>query len=98
MAVTHPIIFRQSRLPGCSAGPIDYTPGVFNIKFDEYKKENQVNTTLAHQLALYVVIYSPIQMVCDLPEHYYENGKIHPYVPVYQRGWRRLAIHPRTGW
>jgi glucan 1,4-alpha-glucosidase len=60
------------------AGPIDYTPGVFNIKFDEYKKENQVNTTLAHQLALYVVIYSPIQMVCDLPEHYYENGKIHP--------------------
>ena len=41
------------------AGPIDYTPGIFNIKFDEYKSENQVNTTLAHQLALYVVIYSP---------------------------------------
>lgn len=60
------------------SGPIDYTPGVFNIKFDEYKKENQVNTTLAHQLALYVVVYSPIQMVCDLPEHYYEKGKIHP--------------------
>ncbi len=60
------------------AGPIDYTPGVFNIKFDEYKKENQVNTTLAQQLALYVVLYSPIQMVCDLPEHYYLNGKIHP--------------------
>lgn len=60
------------------AGPIDFTPGVFNIKFDDYKKENQVNTTLAHQLALYVVIYSPIQMACDLPEHYMVNGNIHP--------------------
>lgn len=60
------------------AGPIDFTPGVFNIKFDEYKKDNQVNTTLAHQLALYVVIYSPIQMACDLPEHYMLNGKVHP--------------------
>ncbi|MGB5172927.1 glycoside hydrolase family 97 protein [Eudoraea sp.] len=60
------------------AGPIDFTPGAFNIKFDEYKKENQVNTTLAHQLALYVVIYSPVQMACDLPEHYILDGKVHP--------------------
>ena len=60
------------------AGPIDFTPGVFNIKFDDYKKDNQVNTTLAHQLALYVVIYSPIQMACDLPEHYMVDGKVHP--------------------
>lgn len=60
------------------SGPIDFTPGVFNIKFDDYKKGNQVNTTLAHQLALYVVIYSPIQMACDLPEHYMVNGKVHP--------------------
>ena len=59
-------------------GPIDFTPGVFNIKFDEYKENNQVNTTLAHQLALYVVVYSPIQMACDLPEHYMENGEVHP--------------------
>ncbi len=52
------------------AGPIDYTPGIFNIKLDPYKKENQVNTTLAQQLALYVVIYSPLQMAADLPEYY----------------------------
>lgn len=52
------------------AGPIDYTPGIFDIKFDKYKKENQVNTTLAHQLALYVVISSPIQMAADLLENY----------------------------
>ncbi|WGH76095.1 glycoside hydrolase family 97 protein [Tenacibaculum tangerinum] len=60
------------------AGPIDFTPGIFNIKFDEYKKNNQVSTTLSHQLALYVVIYSPIQMVADLPEHYMLDGKTHP--------------------
>jgi len=52
------------------AGPIDFTPGVFNIKLKPYKPNNQVNTTLAHQLALYVVIYSPIQMACDLIENY----------------------------
>jgi len=52
------------------AGPIDFTPGIFDIKFDKYKKENQVNTTLAHQLAIYVVIYSPMQMAADLPENY----------------------------
>jgi glucan 1,4-alpha-glucosidase len=52
------------------AGPIDYTPGIFDIKFDKYKPDNQVNTTLTHQLALYVVIYSPVQMVPDLPENY----------------------------
>jgi hypothetical protein len=56
------------------AGPIDYTPGIFDIKFDKYKPKNQVNTTLAHQLALYVVIYSPLQMAPDFPENY--NG--HP--------------------
>ena len=52
------------------AGPIDFTPGIFNISLDPYKENNQINTTLAHQLALYVVIYSPIQMAPDLKEHY----------------------------
>jgi len=51
------------------AGPIDFTPGVFDIRLEQ-KPESQVNTTLAHQLALYVVIYSPIQMACDLPQNY----------------------------
>lgn len=52
------------------SGPIDYTPGIFNIKLDPYKPDNQVNTTIAQQLALYVVIYSPIQMAADLIEFY----------------------------
>ena len=52
------------------SGPIDFTPGAFNLKLEPYKPNNQVSTTLAQQLALYVVIYSPVQMACDLPEHY----------------------------
>jgi hypothetical protein len=51
------------------AGPIDFTPGVFELTLKP-KPENRVSTTLAHQLALYVVIYSPIQMACDLPQNY----------------------------
>lgn len=53
-------------------GPMDYTPGIFQIKMDYYNPDtkNQVHTTLAKQLALYVVLYSPIQMAADLPENY----------------------------
>jgi len=52
------------------AGPIDFTPGIFHISLKPYKENNQVNTTLAHQLALYVVINSPVQMVPDLKQYY----------------------------
>ena len=53
----------------CLAGPLDYTPGIFNILFDKDGKF-RVHTTLAKQLALYVVIYSPMQMAADMPENY----------------------------
>jgi hypothetical protein len=51
------------------AGPIDFTPGIFEISLPT-KPNNQINTTLAQQLALYVVVYSPVQMAADLPENY----------------------------
>jgi hypothetical protein len=53
-------------------GPMDYTPGIFQIKLDYYQagKKEQVHTTLAKQLALYVTMYSPLQMAADLPENY----------------------------
>jgi len=57
----HTTILPFTRLLG---GPMDFTPGVFSIK------PTRVHTTLAKQLALYVTIYSPIQMLCDLPENY----------------------------
>jgi alpha-glucosidase len=54
------------------AGPMDYTPGVFDIDIPSMPN-NRVNTTLAKQLAYYVVIYSPLQMAADLPENYEGN-------------------------
>lgn len=51
------------------AGPLDYTPGIFDILI-KTRPENRVHTTLAKQLALYVLLYSPLQMVADLPENY----------------------------
>ncbi|PQJ78718.1 glycoside hydrolase family 97 protein [Polaribacter porphyrae] len=74
------------------AGPIDFTPGIFNIKFDEYKKENQVNTTLAHQLALYVVIYSPVQMAADLVEHYEANPKPLEFIKDVGVDWSETKV------
>ncbi len=54
------------------AGPMDYTPGIFDIEIPS-KPNNRVNTTLAKQLAFYVIIYSPLQMAADLPENYEGN-------------------------
>jgi alpha-glucosidase len=55
------------------AGPLDYTPGIIGIFFKEYKPNNRIHTTLAKQLALMVVIYSPLQMAADLPENYKDH-------------------------
>lgn len=65
----HETILPFTRLMG---GPMDYTPGIFEIKMSYYKpgNKNQVHTTLAKQLALYVTMYSPLQMAADLPENY----------------------------
>jgi hypothetical protein len=51
---------------------MDYTPGIFQIKMNYYNpdKKEQVHTTLAKQLALYVTLYSPLQMAADIPENY----------------------------
>jgi len=74
------------------AGPIDYTPGIFNIKLNSYKPNNQVNTTLAHQLALYVVIYSPIQMAADLPEHYEANPEALQFIKDVGVNWKQTKV------
>jgi hypothetical protein len=65
----HETILPFTRLLG---GPMDYTPGIFEIKMSYYdkSKKEQVHTTLAKQLALYVTMYSPLQMAADLPENY----------------------------
>jgi len=65
----HETILPFTRLMG---GPMDYTPGIFQIKMNVYdpNKKEQVQTTLAKQLALYITLYSPLQMAADLPENY----------------------------
>ncbi len=65
----HETILPFTRLLG---GAMDYTPGIFEIKMSYYDKTKteQVHTTLAKQLALYVTMYSPLQMAADLPENY----------------------------
>ncbi len=74
------------------AGPVDFTPGIFNIKFDEFKENNQVNTTIAQQLALYVVIYSPIQMAADLIEHYEANPKALKFIKDVGVDWQQTKV------
>lgn len=54
-------------------GPMDYTPGIFKIKGYSDVPGRQVHTTLAKQLALYVVLYSPLQMAADMPENYQQH-------------------------
>lgn len=52
------------------SGPIDYTPGLFKLELSDFREGYSVPTTLAYQLAEYVVVYSPVQMASDLIEHY----------------------------
>jgi hypothetical protein len=52
------------------AGPLDYTPGIFDITFDKYRKDYRAHTTRAKQLALYPILFSGLQMIADLPENY----------------------------
>lgn len=65
----HVAVLPFTRLIG---GPMDYTPGVFEMDISKLNSDNNshVNSTLANQLALYVTMYSPLQMAADLPENY----------------------------
>lgn len=65
----HTTLLPFTRLIG---GPMDYTPGIFQMDVSAYNPENNshVNTTIANQLALYVTMYSPLQMAADFPETY----------------------------
>jgi hypothetical protein len=65
----HTTVLPFTRLMG---GPMDYTPGIFEMDIAKLNPGNNshVNTTLANQLGLYVVMYSPLQMAADLPENY----------------------------
>ncbi|GAB3636222.1 glycoside hydrolase family 97 protein [Hymenobacter arcticus] len=78
-------------------GPMDYTPGIFKLQGYEPTGKRQVHTTLAKQLALYVTLYSPLQMAADLPENYEQHLDAFQFiedVPVDWDDTRILAAEP----
>lgn len=65
---SHTVVLPFTRLQG---GPMDYTPGIFVTRLNTWSDNpSWVRSTLVGQLALYVTLYSPLQMAADLPEHY----------------------------
>lgn len=74
------------------SGPIDFTPGIFDLKFEEYPEMGQVNTTLAKQLALYVILYSPVQMAADLPANYQERPNVFEFIRAIPADWSESRV------
>jgi alpha-glucosidase len=80
------------------AGPMDFTPGIFSLTYEKYGiKDKRVNTTLAKQLALYVVIYSPVQMAADLQENYI-NHPAFEFIKSVAVDWKQsIALNGEIG-
>ena len=94
--VDHTTILPFTRLVG---GPMDYTPGIFETHCNKMNPENtsQVRSTLARQLALYVTMYSPLQMAADVPEHYEEHMDAFQFIKDVAIDWdetRYLEAEP----
>lgn len=69
------------------AGPMDYTPGIFDIEHGKEEVTRRVQSTLATQLALYVVLYSPTHMAADLPENYAERPDAFRFIRDVPTDW-----------
>jgi alpha-glucosidase len=92
----HTTILPFTRLIG---GPMDYTPGIFEMDMTKLNPDNNshVNSTLARQLALYVTMYSPLQMAADLPENYNRFLDAFQFIKDVAIDWdetRALAAEP----
>jgi len=71
------------------SGPMDFTPGILSLTG---KGNTQILSTLAKQLALYVVIYSPIEMAADLPENYEANPKPFQFIKDVAVDWEDTRV------
>ena len=71
------------------AGPFDYTPGILSLKG---RHGQAIPSTLARQLALYVVLYSPIQMAADLPEHYLQHREAFRFIEDVAVDWEQSRV------
>lgn len=81
------------------AGPMDFTPGIFDLGFNGLGDDtNRPQTTLAKQLALYVVLYSPIQMAADLPKNYLAKPDAFQFIQDVPTDWQQsIALDGEVG-
>ena len=80
----HTAILPYTRL---LAGPMDYTPGVLDLTFDGPSGHHRVKHTLAKELSLYVVLYSPVQMAADLPKNYAKHANAFQFIKDVPTDW-----------
>ena len=75
-------------------GPMDYTPGIFETRMNVYDKNKKeiVHSTVANQLALYVTLYSPLQMAADLPENYEKRLDVFQFIRDVPVDWQDTKI------
>lgn len=85
----HPVILPFTRM---LAGPMDYTPGIFGLHFEKYRPDNRINTTIAKELALYVVLYSPLQMAADLLENYEAHPDWFQFIEDVPADWNDTKV------
>lgn len=87
----HNTILPFTRLMG---GPMDYTPGLFHFELNQFEKDRKqkVLSTLAKQLALYVTMYSPLQMAADLPENYEKHLDAFQFIKDVPVDWSESKI------
>jgi alpha-glucosidase len=77
---------------------MDFTPGIFDLTFKGADSPFRVQTTLAKQLALYVVLYSPIQMAADLPENYEQKPEAFQFIVDVPADWEEsIALAGEVG-
>lgn len=74
------------------SGPFDYTPGIVELYFNKYRPENRINSTLAKELALYVVIYSSLQMASDFPENYQAKPGAFQFIKDVPADWSDTKV------
>ena len=84
----HVTILPFTRLQG---GPMDYTPGIFEMDMSKMNPEDhqRVFSTICKQLALYVTMYSPLQMAADVPEHYEEHMDAFQFIKDVAVDWEQ---------
>lgn len=87
----HQTILPFTRLMG---GPMDYTPGLFHFKLNQFDstRTQVVKSTLAKQLALYITMYSPLQMAADLPENYLKHMDAFQFIKDVAVDWSASTI------